>query len=355
MDNYVLDVISLYFEEFSQHHFGTKSISCLEITPLENPIGLFPRKTKNTFRISGTITKDDEADKNFVFFVKLARSNEINATIFVEKYAGKIAPFLYWNQKITEADDLFLMISEYKENSNNLWLLLNSLKISQNSSESHHLYAKKILGMLAAKTAALHFLLSSPNALNDIDNYNFKIVTYNELEKTFEKGIAFLKRNDLKGYLSIANVNDSDITLLENIKDSILDAIFNYPFHGMLHGDFQISNIIWNAQDPRSILIADWNHAYIGPQILDIYAFTTDFNCNDFIEGYYSTLKQLYETEFSINEFSHSLKASIIYQSLRLASESMDIIDENPDSNLKDSIQTTLLKRILNSMNSFIE
>jgi len=335
---------------FLKTHFTElDKINDLKLEPVENPFGLFSKNTKSTFKLSGTFLDKSGNEISFSFFMKAARENELLASKLVSLRAGSIIPEIYASYPLDNRGDVFLVFTKYVENSKSLWYLINSLKVRSGALQEHHYYANEILKTIASKLAAVHYLLSA-DWLKQNNQYScFKVLHEEDIAETITKGITFLKRDYTKNNMKAFDPDNYLVNSIERYKEPICRAICEYPFHGLVHGDMQISNIIWQPENQSIFYFIDWNHAFIGPQILDLYAFAADSIDKTFIDAYLKVSSELYQIEIAVNEMDYYLVNAIIYQSLRLVSQSADLLDFHKDSNseLAAGIIETLLKRII--------
>ncbi len=323
-----------------------EKINAIKLESVENPFGLFPKNTKSTFKLSGFFLDNCQEQISFSFFVKVAQKNEIMANKLVSLRADSVIPEIYAYYPLDNSENLFLVFAKYVENSKSLWYLINSLKVRSGSLKEHHHYAGEILKIIASKLGSLHYLLSV-DWLKQNNQYSFfKVLHLEDIAETITRGIDFLKTNSSRYNFTIPD--NYIIDGLEKYKDLISHAIVEYPFKGLVHGDMQISNIIWQPENESSFYFVDWNNTFIGPQILDLYSFVVDNTENTFIEAYLNVSSELYQIDISIKEMDYYLVNAIIYQSLRLVSHSADLLDAYKSSNgeLAAGIVETLLKRI---------
>lgn len=334
----------------NQFHCAEESIS-LNLDIIENPMGLFPREIKNTYVISGNSIVNEGQKAPFNYFVKVVKKNELLTNRLLMDRINVI-PRIQHCISLNDEENVFLMYTDYVQNTGKLWFLLNSLRIvSPDDQKEHHEYAKEVLAVLGRKIAAMHFLLSEEWLRENSLGGNFRKLTEGDLKASFHKGMQYIKRKDIREYLNDLGIKPEQQRQLEEAGDYICQTIMGYPFKCLLHGDMQISNIIWDPQKAGQFYFIDWNHAHIGPALMDIYTFQVDFGCDVFLDAYLELTDQLHHCNLDRQEIKKIITAAVIHQSLRLASESIDLFDTGkPNDDLKDSIQITLIRRVFETL-----
>ncbi|MCD4817831.1 MAG: helicase [Candidatus Cloacimonetes bacterium] len=105
-----------------------------------------------------------------------------------------------------------LLVSRFESSVNAFRCTLNSMIKSMESVKKYYDRAGKVPVFKKGNLPDIDTLDLGENALNDLENYNFK----EELEKQYEKGLFFIPKDDLKE--NFINDLNQDLVLLKNIR-----------------------------------------------------------------------------------------------------------------------------------------
>ena len=346
--------------EFLARRFNcSREFPGLALRPVENPLVEVSRPTQESFLLSGTYPDHREQQNRFQFFVKIARKNEVVAQRLVCRRVKHTAPEIYHWVPLDQQGEVLLTFNEYVEGTDELWVVLNSLRMCDESTQpgnlGHHDFARQLLKMIAQKVAALHHLLSLEWLEKDARDCDFKRVSGEDIDEVFATGLKFMARAEVVNRLNASGIGPGLVKDMEIAREDVRDAILFYPYQALLHGDLQIANVVWNPASPGRIYFVDWEHAFIGPVVLDLFSLQASFKHEDFIDPYLETSRQLRPMMVDRKGLLGSAAAATVYRSLKLVSGSAAVLaslDQTSDS-LPGNVQGVLLQRIYHHLALF--